>query len=326
MLTIARYSLPSPVLLAPMAGVTDSPWRQVCQEYGAGLTTCEMLTAQSALWHSDKSRLRLQASDQSRLPHSVQIVGSEPAMLADAARQAEKAGARLIDINMGCPAKKVCKKAAGSALLRDEKLVAAILQAVVQASNVPVTLKIRTGWDCDNRNAVSVAAIAEQAGIQALAVHGRTRACRFNGEAEYDTIAQVKQSVNIPVIANGDIDSVEKALFVKDYTGADGLMLGRAVQGRPWLIRQINAALAGGAAEEPHWRQKLDCMRLHCRAIHDFYGEQKGLGFVRKHMAFYLEHLQLSHCRQTFNRIDNADAQMAFIDCLRDHFTEGKAA
>src|SRR5690554_2470908 len=223
-----------------MAGVTDTPWRLICQTWGAGLTTSEMLIANSAHWHSDKSRLRLAKPEQMQVPHSIQIVGSDVELMAESARQAVEYGADIVDINMGCPAKKVCKKAAGSALLKDELLVAQILQAVVAAVNVPVTLKIRTGWDLEHRNAVKIACIAEQVGIQALAIHGRTRACRFHGEVEYETIAEVKSRVGIPVIANCDIDSVEKALWVKAYTHADALMVGRAVQGRPWFIQQLN--------------------------------------------------------------------------------------
>lgn len=308
-----------------MAGVTDTPWRLICQRWGAGLTTSEMLIANSALWHSDKSRLRLSKPEQA-VPHSIQIVGSEPELMAESAREAVAYGADIVDINMGCPAKKVCKKAAGSALLKDEALVGQILDAVVAAVNVPVTLKIRTGWDDQQRNAVRIAQIAEQAGIQALAIHGRTRACRFNGEAEYDTIADVKSRVQLPVIANGDIDSVEKALWVKHHTGADALMLGRAVQGRPWLLAQVIDALAGQPVAEPELQQKLEDIAGHIRAIHRFYGDRKGIGFARKHMAAYLEHLQLSHYRTLFNQINDTAAQLMFIDRLGDYYTEGKAA
>jgi len=309
-----------------MAGVTDTPWRLICQDWGAGLTTSEMLIANSAHWESDKSRLRLAKPEQMQVPHSIQIVGGDVALMAESARQAVLYGAEIIDINMGCPAKKVCKKAAGSALMKDELLVAQILQAVVAAVTVPVTLKIRTGWDLEHRNAVTVAYIAEQAGIQALAIHGRTRACRFHGEIEYETIAEVKSRISIPVIANGDIDSVEKALWVKAYTQADALMVGRTVQGRPWLIQQIAAALQGATAEEPSVQQKLQVMREHIQALHQFYGERKGLGFVRKHMQAYLEHLQLSHYRAQFNQITDATTQLQFVDSLCEHFTKGKAA
>lgn len=324
-LAIAHYTLQGSVLLAPMAGVSDWPWRSICQHYGAALTSSEMLTANHALWHSEKSRLRMN-SGEGLVPNSVQIVGSDPQQMADAAKYAVDAGAALIDINMGCPAKKVCKKAAGSALLQDTGLVEKILQTVVNAVPVPVTLKIRTGWDQHSKNAVQVGIIAEQAGIQALVIHGRTRACRFNGSAEYDTIRAVKHVLGIPVIANGDIDSVARALEVRHYTGADGLMLGRAVQGRPWLISQVNDALAGRQPQEPCWQEKLHCMEQHMMAIHQFYGEQKGLGFARKHMAFYLEHLQLYHYRSWFNHINNAASQLEFIRQLRNDFVEGSAA
>lgn len=323
---IARYSLPSTVLLAPMAGVTDTPWRLICQQWGAGLTTSEMLIANSALWHSDKSRLRLARPAHMQVPHSIQIVGSEPQLMAESAQQAVAYGADIVDINMGCPAKKVCKKAAGSALLKDETLVEQILTAVVAAVDVPVTLKIRTGWDEHHRNAVRIAQIAEQAGIAALAIHGRTRADRFNGDAEYDTIAEVKSRITIPVIANGDIDSVEKALRVKQHTGVDALMLGRAVQGQPWLMAEIAAALDSKPWQAPDISQKLAAIREHVEALHGFYGEHKGMGFVRKHMAFYLQHLQLSHYRATFNQINNAAAQLLFTDNLREYYQEGIAA
>lgn len=309
-----------------MAGVTDTPWRLICQHFGAGLTTSEMLIANSALWHSDKSRLRLSKPERMAVPHSIQIVGSEPVLMAQSAREAVAYGAEIVDINMGCPAKKVCKKAAGSALLKDENLVKDILAAVVGAVDVPVTLKIRTGWDEQNRNALTIARIAEDAGIKALAIHGRTRACRFNGHAEYDTIAAVKSAITIPVIANGDIDSVEKACWVKRHTGADAVMLGRAVQGQPWLIQQVVAALAGNTVDEPSVTEKMQCMRQHVEQLHDFYGEQKGLGFARKHMAFYLEHLQLSDYRSMFNQINDPAQQLSFIDSLAERYTEGKAA
>lgn len=309
-----------------MAGVTDTPWRLICQAWGAGLTTSEMLIANSAHWQSDKSRLRLAKPDNMLVPHSIQIVGSDIELMAESARQAVDYGADIVDINMGCPAKKVCKKAAGSALLKDEPLVAQILHAVVSAVNVPVTLKIRTGWDVEQRNALTIAQIAEDVGIQALAIHGRTRACRFHGEIEYDTIAEVKSRIRIPVIANGDIDSVEKALWVKSYTQADALMVGRGVQGRPWLIQQIAAALQGETIEEPAGLEKLLVIRQHIAALHEFYGERKGLGFVRKHMQAYLEHLELSHYRAEFNQITDATTQLQFVDSLCEHFTKGKAA
>lgn len=309
-----------------MAGVTDTPWRLICQEWGAGLTSSEMLIANSALWHSEKSRLRVLKPQDSRVPHSIQIVGGDPELMAQSAQEAVAYGAEIIDINMGCPAKKVCKKAAGSALLQDEKLVEQILKAVVAAVDLPVTLKIRTGWDEAHRNALTIAKIAEQAGIQALAIHGRTRACRFVGEVEYETIAKVKQSISIPVIANGDIDSVEKALWVKHYTQADGLMIGRGAQGRPWFFKQLIDALQSRTIEEPALNQKIAVITQHIEALHHFYGEQRGLGFARKHMGFYLEHLGLLDYRASFNQLNSAVEQMAFVARLYDYFEEGKVA
>uniref|UniRef100_UPI0028AA736D tRNA dihydrouridine synthase DusB n=1 Tax=Pseudomonas oryzihabitans TaxID=47885 RepID=UPI0028AA736D len=235
MVRIGPYTLPNPLILAPMAGVTDLPFRRLCLALGAGMAVSEMVTSDVRLYDSRKSRLRLiHASEQE--PRSVQIAGGDPAMLAEAAQRNVELGAQIIDINMGCPAKKVCNKAAGSALMKDEVLVAEILGAVVAAVDVPVTLKIRTGWNPENRNGLRIAQLAEAAGIQALAVHGRTRDDRFLGAAEYDTIAAIKQAVGIPVFANGDIDSPEKARRVLEHTGCDGLLIGRAAQGRPWIF------------------------------------------------------------------------------------------
>ena len=242
---IGPYELASPFVLAPMAGVTDAPFRRLCRQFGAGMTTSEMTTADTSLWQTDKSRRRLDL-DLDAEPVAVQIAGSEPAQMASAARACVDRGAQIIDINMGCPAKKVCRKLAGSALLQDESLVASILQAVVAAVDVPVTLKIRTGWDPDHRNGVEIARIAAASGIQSLAVHGRTRACRYNGTAEYDTIARIKQAVEIPVVANGDISGVEKSLEVLRLSSVDGLMIGRAARGRPWIFRELNHYLETG--------------------------------------------------------------------------------
>jgi len=235
---IGAYILENPLILAPMAGITDRPFRMLCREQGAALAVSEMVTSQKHLWHSRKTQLRLDHSGESS-PRSVQIAGTDPAQMAEAAQFNVENGAQIIDINMGCPAKKVCKLMAGSALMKNETLVADILQSVVNAVDVPVTLKIRTGWDLDNRNALSIANIAEAEGVQALTIHGRSRACAFRGEAEYETIAEVKSRINIPVIANGDIDSPEKAAEVLRLTGADGLMIGRGAQGRPWIFREI---------------------------------------------------------------------------------------
>ncbi len=324
MISIGSFQLNSPVFLAPMAGVTDAPFRDICQSYGAGLTTSEMLISDVTQWASRKSNQRLQdldsSSESSSVPSSVQIVGFDPAMMAEAAVAAVERGADIVDINMGCPAKKVCKKAAGSALLRDEPLVSDILEAItvaVQPYKVPVTLKIRTGWDDENKNAETIAKIAEDHGIQALAIHGRTRAMRFNGQAEFDTIAKVKQAVTIPVIANGDITSVEKALSVLEYTGADGVMVGRGAQGRPWLIQQIADAINGGAISEPKLEEKRDVLLKHIKALHSFYGDFLGLRIARKHVGFYLQGLQFSRpVIKAFNAIEDEQQQVDFLTAL----------
>lgn len=277
-----------------MAGVSDAPFRQVCQSMGAGLTTSEMLTANTGLWHSRKSSLRLldAVDSQSGLPRSIQIAGSEPATMAEAARQCVDLGAEIVDINMGCPAKKVCNKAAGSALLRDETLVAAILSAVVNAVAVPVTLKIRTGWCQASRNGTRVAQIAEQNGISALTVHGRTRACRFTGEAEYETIAAIVEAVDIPVIANGDIDSPQKAHQVLQTTGANAVMIGRAVQGQPWLIREIDYYLKWKTlSQKPSILEVFKIVSEHLQALYNFYGDFSGAHIARKHLKWYSQRL-----------------------------------
>ncbi len=287
MITIGPHRLTGRALLAPMAGVTDLPFRRLCRKLGAALTAGEMLSADSHLWDTRKSRLRRDHTGEPG-PRVVQIAGGDPQMMADAARRNVDAGAEIIDINMGCPAKKVCNKDAGSALLRDEALVAAILEATVRAVDVPVTLKIRTGWHPEARNGVNVARIAEAAGVRALAVHGRTRACRFDGEAEYSTIAAIKQAVAIPVIANGDIGSAAKAAQVLAETGADGVMIGRAAQGRPWIFREIEAALAGEPVPaEPDPAGVRDIITAHLRDLYDFYGPEAGVRIARKHIGWY---------------------------------------
>lgn len=319
LISIASHTLQSNVFLAPMAGVTDLPFRKMCQAYGAGLTTSEMVIAKTEHWRSDKSRLRFESTHSEKVPHSIQIVGGDASLLANAARQAVAAGAEIIDINMGCPAKKVCKKAAGSALLKDELLVADILTAVVNSVAVPVTLKIRTGWDKQQRNAVRIARIAEDSGIQALAIHGRTRACRFVGEVEFDTIASVKQAVSVPVIANGDIDSVDKALAVAKYTKVDALMIGRGAQGQPWLIQQVIAAMEDRVGREPIFIEKRQCVVEHISSLHQFYGEFKGLRFARKHVSAYLERMAFkADVRQNFNRIETVEQQIAFLQQLAE--------
>ena len=310
-----------------MAGITDAPFRRLCRSFGAAMTTSEMTTADTSLWQTAKSRHRLDL-DLDAEPVAVQIAGSEPAQLALAARACVDRGAQVIDINMGCPAKKVCRKAAGSALLRDERLVADILGAVIAAVDVPVTLKYRTGWDREHRNAVQIGRIAEDAGVRALAVHGRTRADRYRGEAEYETIARVKESVAIPVIANGDITTPEKSLEVLRLTNCDGLMIGRAAQGRPWIFRELLEALDSPAESTQLGKQELrDIMLGHLNELHRFYGEHTGVRMARKHLTWYCQHLdnaddfrhrvvrvesaaeQIGLTQQYFSGIDNCGTQ-----------------
>lgn len=317
---IGPYTLPNRLILAPMAGVTDRPFRQLCRRLGAGLVVSEMVTSDVRLWNSRKSSLRLlHAGDPE--PRSVQIAGGDPQMMADAARKNVELGAQIIDINMGCPAKKVCNKAAGSALLRDEPLVREILDAVVGAVDVPVTLKIRTGWDRQNKNGITVAKIAEDAGIAALSVHGRTRADLYTGEAEYDTIAAIKQAISIPVFANGDIDSPRKAKAVLDATGADALLIGRAAQGRPWIFREIEHYLRTGEnLPAPALLEVEHILLEHLAALHAFYGDLMGVRIARKHVGWYLATLPgAREFRAQFNRLESTDAQCAHV---REFFHE----
>jgi tRNA-dihydrouridine synthase B len=284
---IGSYDIANNLLLAPMAGVTDRPFRQLCRSLGAGLAVSEMISADASLWGTKKSVKRLD-HDGEEAPISVQILGSDPEMMAQAARANVSMGAQIIDINMGCPAKKVCKRSAGSALLQDEPLVAAILKATVDAVDAPVTLKIRTGTDPQNRNGLRIAEIAEDAGIQALTIHGRTRACKFSGQAEYETIQQIKQRIAIPVIANGDIDSPLKAAEVLEETGADALMIGRAAQGRPWIFNEIDTYLTSGRLlPEPELDWVAGILIRHVQQLYDFYGEYLGVRIARKHLAWY---------------------------------------
>ena len=294
-----------------MAGITDAPFRRICRTYGAGMTTSEMTTADTSLWQTPKSRHRLDL-DLDAEPVAVQIAGSEPDQLAIAAQACVDRGAQIIDINMGCPAKKVCRKLAGSALLQDEKLVAEILSAVVAAVDVPVTLKFRTGWDREHRNAVQIGKIAEDAGIQSLAIHGRTREDRYKGDAEYETIARVKESVGIPVIANGDITTVKKSLEVLRLTHADGLMIGRGAQGRPWIFRELNAALNRTAESTQLEKNELrDIMLGHLSELHRFYGETTGVRVARKHLTWYCENLDnADEFRHQVVRVDSASEQL----------------
>jgi tRNA-dihydrouridine synthase B len=314
---IGPHALKNNLIAAPMAGVTDRPFRQLCKAMGAGMAVSEMISANSQLWKTVKSQLRSDHQGEVE-PISVQIAGADPKMMADAARHNVQRGAQIIDINMGCPAKKVCNVAAGSALLRDEALVGRILDSVVAAVEVPVTLKIRTGWDTQNRNALRVALIAESSGIQALSVHGRTRACGFAGDAEYDTIAEVKAHVDIPVIANGDIDSPEKAREVLYRTGADAIMIGRAAQGRPWIFREIEHYLAGGEhLPAPEVGEIQQVLVQHLHALYALYGAQSGVRIARKHIAWYTRSLAgAALFRQTMNRLETTAQQVAAVNCF----------
>jgi tRNA-dihydrouridine synthase B len=318
---IGPYQLKNNLIVAPMAGVTDRPFRQLCKKMGAGMAVSEMVASNSLLYGSEKTKRR--ANHEGEVdPISVQIVGADPEMLAEAARHNVANGAQIIDINMGCPAKKICNVMAGSALLRDEALVEKILTAVVRSVNVPVTLKIRTGWDKANRNAVQIARIAEDSGIQSLAVHGRTRACAYMGEAEYDTIAAVKQAIRIPVVANGDITSPEKAKYVLDKTGVDAVMIGRAAQGRPWIFREIDHYLKTGEhLPAPEVTEIRSVLLAHLDDLYHFYGEHSGVGVSRKHISWYTKGLVGSaHFRHAMNQLptrnEQVDAVEAFFEAL----------
>jgi tRNA-dihydrouridine synthase B len=311
---IGHLVLDNALILAPMAGVTDRPFRELCRRMGAGLAVSEMISADTSLWGSRKSLRRMDHEGEPG-PVSVQIVGTDPATMAEAARINVGLGADIIDINMGCPAKKVCRVAAGSALLRDEALVGRILSAVVSAVNVPVTLKIRTGWSPAARNAPAIARIAHESGIVALAVHGRTRACGFSGEAEYDTMRAIKQAVPIPLIANGDIDSPAKARYVLDYTGADAIMLGRAAQGCPWVFREVADYLRTGfLPQEPSPRWVRRTLIGHLGALYAFYGDYLGVRIARKHVAWYCRGRRgAARFREGFNRAETPEKQERLV-------------
>ncbi|MED5524903.1 MAG: tRNA dihydrouridine synthase DusB [Pseudomonadota bacterium] len=315
---IGPYKLDVPLILAPMAGVTDQPFRKLCLQMGAGLAVSEMLSANPDVWQSEKSRLRM-VHDQEAGVRAVQIAGSEPQLMADAARFNVENGAQVIDINMGCPAKKVNKKLAGSALLQFPDLVEDILKAVVAAVDVPVTLKIRTGWDPENRNGVAIAKLAERCGIQSLAVHGRTRACMFKGDAEFETIRAIKRAVDMPVVANGDITSVEKAQWVLKHTGADAIMIGRGAQGRPWLFRETAHFLETGRhLPAPSIGEQASILREHVEALHGFYGDFKGAQIARKHVGWYLaSHDEGGEFRRAFYALTDAQSQ---LDALARYF------
>ena len=320
----AGFTLRNNLFVAPMAGVTDRPFRQLCKKLGAGVAVSEMVTSKSLLYGSEKTQRRAN-HDGEVDPISVQIAGADPAMMAEAARHNADRGAQIIDINMGCPAKKVCNVMAGSALMQDKALVARILNAVVKAvPHTPVTLKFRTGWNQDNRNAPVIARIAEDCGIQAIAIHGRTRADQYRGDAEYDTIAHVKTLVRIPVIANGDITTPQKARQVLEYTGADGIMIGRAAQGRPWIFREIEHFLATGEVLPPPLVSEINQVcREHLTDLYAFYGDERGVKIARKHISWYTKGLVGSAAfRRTMNQIPDIPAQLAAVDEFFGHLAE----
>ncbi len=318
---IGPYELPNNVIVAPMAGVTDRPFRQLCKRLGAGMAVSEMVASNALLWKSEKTIRRGNHVGEVE-PKVVQIAGAAPEMMAEAARYNVDNGAQIIDINMGCPAKKVCNVAAGSALMQNEKLVAQILEAVVKAVNVPVTLKTRTGWDREHKNALTIARIAQESGIQSLAIHGRTRADQYMGAAEYDTVKAVKENVRIPVIANGDIDSPEKAKYVLQYTGADAVMIGRAAQGRPWIFREISHYLATGEKlPAPKVEEMHAVCRAHLEDLYSFYGEGSGVRIARKHVGWYTKGIvgaapfraqlyQFEDARQQIDAVDHFFAHL----------------
>ncbi|RFC32406.1 MAG: tRNA-U20-dihydrouridine synthase [Candidatus Nitrotoga sp. SPKER] len=321
---IGPYHLKNNLIVAPMAGVTDRPFRMLCKNMGAGMAVSEMVSSNSLLYGSEKTKRR--ANHEGEVdPISVQIVGADPKMLARAAQYNVDEGAQIIDINMGCPAKKICNVMAGSALLQNEALVARILETVVSAVAVPVTLKIRTGWDKQNRNAIRIAQIAEASGIQALAIHGRTRACAYTGDAEYDTITAVKANVNIPIIANGDITTPEKARYVLQQTGADAVMIGRAAQGRPWLFREIEHFIKTGThLPAPQVDEVHRVLLKHVYELYAFYGEHTGLRVARKHISWYTKGLIGSaHFRHHMNQLESSAEQLMAVNDFFDGQLQG---
>lgn len=321
-MNIGSYHLDSNIILAPMAGITDKPFRQLCCRLGAGMAVSEMMSSNPKVWKSGKSMLRMEHGDEAGI-RSVQIAGSDPDEMAFAAQVNADNGAQIIDINMGCPAKKVNKKLAGSALLKAPEQVEQIVKSVVNAVDIPVTLKIRTGWCANTRNGIEIAKIAEENGIQALAVHGRTRNDFYKGHAEYDTIRSIKQAVNIPIIANGDIDSPEKAEQVLDYTNADAIMIGRAAQGRPWIFREINHYLNTGEHLAPPPMAEIRAILLaHVQQLHIFYGEFMGIRIARKHVSWYLQtHDQGKQFRSVFNALECPKEQLDALTIFFDNLT-----
>jgi len=326
-LKIGPYRLDNDLILAPMAGVTDHTFRMLCRQMGAGMAVSEMVTSDTKLWHTRKTRLRLKHHDEPQ-PRCVQIAGADPQQMAAAARFCIDNGAQIIDINMGCPAKKVCNVMAGSALMKNESLAGAILSAVVTAVDAPVTLKMRTGWNPDNRNAVSIARIAEDTGIQALTIHGRTRACGFQGDAEYDTIAAVKAAVDIPVIANGDIDSAEKAANILEYTGADGLMIGRAAMGNPWIFREIIHYLQKRVFLPPPDQEQVRMVLInHLENLYALYGNHTGVRVARKHISWYCKHRPEAELfRNQINQVESTFEQLGLVYGLFSKASGGSIA
>jgi tRNA-dihydrouridine synthase B len=318
---IGPHLLPSAVVLAPMAGVTDRPFRTLCRRFGAGLAASEMITADVRLWNTSKSRHRLNHEGEPE-PRVVQLAGADPQALAAAARANVALGAQIIDLNMGCPAKKVCGKLCGSALLTDEPLVSRILDTVVRAVDVPVTLKIRTGWDREHRNGVNIACLAEACGVAALAVHGRTRADFYAGDAEYQMIRDIKSRVRIPVFANGDIDTPQKAREVLDFTGADGVMIGRASQGAPWIFRTVNVHLREGIEKPALQRADVrDIILGHLDSLYLFYGEDSGVRIARKHLGWYCEQLLETPAPVRRELLGAPDTAAQFAHAVR-HFND----
>ncbi len=324
---IGPYLLPSNVVLAPMAGVTDRPFRILCRRHGAGLAASEMLSADVRLWHTAKSRRRMDHAGEPS-PRVVQIAGFDPEMMAEAARRNVDAGAEIIDVNMGCPAKKVCNRLAGSALLQDESLVGRILDSVVRAVKAPVTLKTRTGWDREHKNGIRIARIAESAGIQALAIHGRTRADLYKGAAEFDSVRAIKASVKIPVFANGDIASPQRAREILRSTGCDGVMIGRAAQGQPWIFDDVNFFIANGLPRAELPRQKVrDIMRAHLEDLYSFYGDETGVRVARKHLSWYCEqHPGCGEMRKRLMQIETPQGQLSAALQIFDAGDERAAA
>lgn len=319
---IGPYQLKNRLIVAPMAGVTDQPFRNLCIRYGAAMAVSEMLSSNPDVWDTDKSRQRMSHAGENGI-RSVQIAGADPELMANAAVVNVQQGAQIIDINMGCPAKKVNRKLAGSALLQDPVQVKAILQAVVSAVDVPVTLKIRTGWAPEHRNGVQIAQIAQECGIASLAVHGRTRQCMYKGDAEYDTIKAIKQNISIPVVANGDIVTPEKARFVLEHTGVDALMIGRGAQGRPWIFREIQHYLETGNKLAPvEMDEKRQVMLEHLRNLYELYGEYKGIRFARKHVGWYLDQEEQRPFRAEFNRLETVKEQCSAVERYFDEIAQ----